>query len=398
MLPIPEQARAMMLSQLPRMPNQSVSLADAMGRVLAEDIVATRDQPPFAASAMDGYALLSGDTPASLTMIGQSLAGAGYAGKVDTGQCVRIFTGAPLPDGADAVVIQEDITATGDKIETPKTKPNQHIRARGIDFQVGDVLLRQGEKLDAIALSLIAATGRDKVSVARKPVVAILTSGDEIVAPGGVPGPFDVFDALSSGLSALVQGWGGDVMVLAPKRDTIEAIQSGYEEAFARADLVVTIGGASVGDRDLMRPALKAFDAQFHVEKIAVRPGKPTWFATTSRAPVLGLPGNPASALVCAYLFVRPVLMHMQGGDSEIRLQMAKLATPLPANGPREHYLRAFTHNDDTGQMWITPRENQDSSLMSVFQSANALVRLAPTCDALAIGDVVQYLSLDRNV
>jgi molybdopterin molybdotransferase len=398
MLPSPDQARDIILSKLPIVSTEQINLAQAYNRTLARDILAVRDQPPFAASAMDGYCVRSQDTPSTLTLIGQSLAGDGFSGRIDAGQCVRIFTGAPIPDGGDGVVIQEDVIVTSGGVQMPFTPLKQHIRPQGVDFKSGDRMLRKGERLDAVALSLIAATGCNTLLVARKPVVALLASGDEIVQPGTVPGPFDMFDALSSGLGALLREWGAEVITLAPKRDTIEAIQAGYREAFQHADLVVTIGGASVGDRDLMRPALTHFDGQFHVERIAVRPGKPTWFATTLKAPVLGLPGNPASALVCAYLFVRPTLAHMQGGLATPMFRAAKLAKPLPPNGPREHYLRARIDYDEAGQTWITPCENQDSSLMSVFQSANALLQLPAGCNASEIGQTVNYIDLERRL
>lgn len=367
---------------------------------LAKDIVATRDQPPFAASAMDGYAVASHNGTQVLKLIGQSAAGAGFGGKIEAGQTVRIFTGAPIPQGADSVVIQEDVILDGDTVSVPACRPNQHIRAQGVDFKDRTRLLQSGQKLDPITLALVAATGRDHVSVYRKPIVVIMSGGDEIVAPGDEPGPFDVFDSISIGLSALLQTWGASVIILAPRRDNLASLEAGFREAFKQADLIVTIGGASVGDRDLMKPSLAAFDPIFHVDKIGVRPGKPTWYATTAVSPVLGLPGNPASALVCAYLFLHPILATFAGRTGPIMeaLPCARLGVDLAANGPREHYLRAVTHIDSLGQMVITPREQQDSSLLSVFQSANALLRLTAGQGALKAGALVNFLDLRRQL
>jgi molybdopterin molybdotransferase len=393
----PDVARQVMVRALAPLGSMEVRLDQAKGRVLAQDIVAMRDQPPFAASAMDGYCVRSGDGAGPLCLIGQSAAGAGFAGQIEAGQCVRIFTGAPVPTGGDAVVIQEDVTVEGTTITVPATSVGRHIRPQGVDFKTGTKLLSVGEKLDPIGLALVAATGRDQVCVARAPVVAIMSGGDEIVSPGQVSGPFDVYDSISTGMAALVRASGGEAVLLAPKRDTIEALYAGFVEAFAGADLIVTIGGASVGDRDLMKPALATFEPQFLVDNIAVRPGKPTWFATTREGTVLGLPGNPASALVCGYLFLVPILAALMGRTYVVSLSHAKLTTDLPANGPREHYLRAKTHLDASGQMQITPCELQDSSLLSVFHAANALIRLPAGQEAMQAGDVVSFLDLARG-
>jgi molybdopterin molybdotransferase len=392
----PDQARAAMLAHVSLLAAENTTLEAALGRTLAEDVTATRDQPPFAASAMDGYAVRAVDCPGDLRLVGESAAGAGYQGALNAGQCVRIFTGAPVPDGADAIVIQEDVTLANDHISVPAIVAGKNVRARGNDFAAGTMLLRTGTKLDPIGLALIAATGRDTVHVVRKARIAILSGGDEIVSPGQTPGPHQIFDSLTTGLSTLFETWGADVVMFAPQRDNIEALQAGFEAAFAGADLVVTVGGASVGDHDLMKRALAVFAPKMIVDKVAVRPGKPTWFATTDRCPVLGLPGNPASALVCAYVFLAPLIAAFLGQKGELAIKAAKLAAPLPANGPREHYVRAMTHEDETGQTFITPLEDQDSALLSVFQRAGALVMCAPNGPALAAGDVVTYLDLQR--
>jgi molybdopterin molybdotransferase len=396
----PELARAAMLGAISELPTCSVGLGDALGRTLAQDIVANRDQPPFRASAMDGYGIISQGAPGTLKLIGQSAAGAGFAGLVQTGEAVRIFTGAPVPQGVDSVVIQEDVVVNLAQVTVPAAPLGQHIRAQGVDFISGTKLLSRGQRLDSISTALVAAAGCDRVDVTRKPVVAIMSGGDEIVSPGQTPGAYDVFDSISSGLSALIQTWGGDPVVLAPRRDSVEDLQAGFRQAFERADIVVTIGGASVGDRDLMKPSLAMFAPEFLVDKIAIRPGKPTWFAMTKAAPILGLPGNPASALVCAYLFLRPILAKMMGQEPQTQsmLSHAQLTIGLPANGPREHYLRATTGIDANGKVLITPCEQQDSSLLSVFQSANALLRLPANHPAMEAGALVEFIDLQRSI
>jgi molybdopterin molybdotransferase len=390
-------ARARMLAVIEPCAAERVALSDAHGRILADDLLALRDQPPFRASAMDGYALRSADTPGNLHVVGEAKAGAGAEITLQPGQSVRIFTGAPLPDGADTIAIQEEVIRAGETITAPATGEGQHVRARGLDFRKGDRLLHEGSTLDAIALALAGAAGEATLSVARRARVTIVTGGDEIVHPGTDPGPYQIYDSLSVAFAALVTQWGGAPRVLAPQRDDLAALTNAYHHAFADADLVVTIGGASVGDRDLMKPALAPFSPQLCVEKIALRPGKPTWFAATSSCPVLGLPGNPASALVCAHLFLRPILARLHGKtDEPVAFTSARLCTPLPANGAREHYLRARLAVDGAGQNEVTPWEQQDSSLLSLFNRANALIRLPPHSPALEAGALVELLDLKR--
>jgi molybdopterin molybdotransferase len=375
---------------------EQVALAEACGRVLAQEAIATRDQPPFAASAMDGYAVRSTDGPRRLRVVGESAAGAGFSETLQLGDAVRIFTGAPLPDGADCIVIQEDAAREAESVTVPATPCGQHVRPRGFDFEAGRLLLSRGARLDAIALALAAAAGYGRVSVSRRARVTIMTGGDEIVPPGHAPNPYQIYDSLSVSIAALLQAWGAETRVIAPQRDDAPALSKAYAEAFDGADLVVTIGGASVGDRDLMKPALAPFAPRFEVERIAVRPGKPTWFATTDRAPVLGLPGNPASALVCAHLFAAPLLHMLHGADLSTTMHVARLTTTLPANGAREHYLRARLSINAEAQASVTPAESQDSSLLSVFQNADALIRLAPHAPAMEAGAVVDVLPLRR--
>jgi molybdopterin molybdotransferase len=310
---------------------------------------------------------------------------------------IRISTGAAIPDGVDTVVIQEDVRRDGDTVTVPSVKPGKNIRPRAGDFSAGTVLLEKGRRLDGIAVSLAAATGAAELAVARAPRIAILSSGDELAAPGAVPGPYQIFDSATFGLAGLVRSWGGVAHRLAVAKDDASAIARAAEQALRDHDLLVVIGGASVGDHDHARPALAQLGLALVVEKIAVRPGKPTWFGRTPQGLVLGLPGNPASALACAVLFLRPLMEAMLGRDplACIATRKARLAHGLPANGPREHYLRARLDSDGEGRLTVRAFEDQDSSLISIFAAANALIRLPPDASAMEQGALVDVLRLD---
>ncbi len=391
------EARVGMLAAVSPLVAERVPLSAALNRVLSDAVIAGRDQPPFAVSAMDGYALRSADVPGVLRVLGESAAGRGYEGCCESGAAIRISTGAAMPDGADTVVIQEDVSRDGDAVTVPAVKPGKNIRPRGGEFSAGQVLLPPGRKLDGVAVSLAAATGAASLSVMRAPRVAILSSGDELAAPGETPGPYQIFDSATYGIAGLVQSWGGVAQRLAVERDDIGAIARAAEQGLRDSDLLVVIGGASVGDHDHARPALMRLGLELAVEKISVRPGKPTWFGNTPQGPVLGLPGNPASALVCAYLFLRPLMEAMLGRDPQASTSTcrAHLMHDLPANGPREHYLRARLDVDGEGRLMAKSFEDQDSSLILVFAAANALIRLPPDASALARGALVDVLSLE---
>jgi molybdopterin molybdotransferase len=389
-----EEARQAMLGAVVALESETVALSAALHRVLAAPVLSTRDQPPFAVSAMDGYAIRNADAPGALTLIGESAAGRGFEGAVGPGEAVRISTGAAIPAGADAVVIQEDVRRDGDRVEVPAVKPNANIRPQGGDFKAGIELLAQGRRLDGVALSLAAAAGGAQLSVIKKPRIAILCSGDELVPPGAVPGPWQIFESATFGVAALVTEWGGTAAKLAIEQDDRDGIARAADEGLFGSDLLVVVGGASVGDHDHARAALLSLGLKARVEKIAVRPGKPTWFGVTPIGPVLGLPGNPASALVCAHLFLRPLIEKMLGRDPTVTFRKARLAKPLPANGPREHYLRARLESDENGQMMVRSFEDQDSSLHSVFAAANALIRLPPNAPAMDEGGLLEVLVL----
>jgi molybdopterin molybdotransferase len=376
------------------LPAENTLLTDAIGRVLAEDVTAVRHQPPFRASAMDGWALRRADTPGELAIVGESAAGRGYEGPVRPGQAVRIFTGAAVPEGCDTVVIQEDAQREGERVRVPAAPPGANIRAAGGDFRAGATLLQRGERLDPWRLSLAAAAGRAELTVARRPRIAVLSTGEEIVQAPARPGPFQIYNSGTPGLAAMIAAWGGQPVAARPVRDdldaTIEAMRA------AESDLLVTIGGASVGDHDLVRAAAGALGLELKVASIAIRPGKPTFFGTLSDGRrLLGLPGNPASAFVCAELFLKPLIASYLGALPQPRLITARLETPLAANGPREHWMRAklgYAH----GEITVQPYRDQDSSLVTVFAIADALLRRPSGAAAAEAGELVEVLPLAR--
>ncbi|HUE63430.1 MAG TPA: gephyrin-like molybdotransferase Glp [Rhizomicrobium sp.] len=393
------EARTAMLSVVQKLGREHVALDEVLGRVLAEPVSASRDQPPFAVSAMDGYAVRHADAPGMLRVIGESAAGRGFAGRCEAGTAVRISTGAAIPQGADAVVIQEDVRREGDRVKVPATIANGNIRAQGLDFARGQILLQPGRSLDGIGLSLAAATGIAKLDVTTRPRVAILSSGDELAPPGSTLGPWQIFDSATYGMAGLIKGWGAVPRRLAVEKDDVEAIARAAEEGLSNSDILVLVGGASVGDHDLARPALMKLGLEILVGKIAIRPGKPTWFGRARAGLVLGLPGNPASALVCARLFLKPILDKMLGRDpaASIGIHRARLAEALPANGPREHYLRARAEVDDQARLTVKAFEDQDSSRIAIFAAANALIRLPADAPALERDALVDVLMLDAH-
>ena len=383
-----------MLAEVSRLPAETVTIAQSIGRVLAEDVAAVRDQPPFSASAMDGWAVRRADAPGRLRIVGESAAGHGFAGSVNPGEAVRIFTGAAVPEGCDAVVIQEDATRDGEMVVVPAVAAGHHVRPAGGDFQAGAVLLSRGDRIDPWRLSLAAAAGRAELRVARRPRVALFSTGEEIVEAPATPGPFQIYDSGSRALEALIVGWGAEVSRAKPVRDTMAATIQALRDA--EGDLVVTVGGASVGDHDLVRGAAEALGLDLKVASVNVRPGKPTFFGVLSDGRrLLGLPGNPASALVCAELFLRPLINACLGAEPGPRMLQAQLATPLPANGPREHWMRAQLSYAG-GVVTARPYRDQDSSLVSVFAVSDALLVRAAGAPAVDTGDIVDVLPLDR--
>ena len=393
-LPTVDSALARMLAQVSPLATEAVPVAEADGRWLMQAVTAARDQPPFDSSAMDGWAVRSADLggEAFLIIVGESAAGHGSDAVLQPGETVRISTGAPLPQGADRVVMQEDADRRGDRLTiATDLSASTHVRPRGCDFRNGDALLASGQRLNPWRVALAASAGAGVLTCGATPRVAILATGDELVEPGEAAGPDQIYNSGAPSLGAFVTRHGGQAARLAVAADDEAAILEGIADA--AFDLLVTVGGASVGDHDLVKPALRSQGAVIHVEGVAMRPGKPVWFAVLADGrPVLGLPGNPASALVCAELFLAPLLARLQGGEAEKRFETAVLAADLPANGPRDHYIRAQAVAGENGARRVTPFANQDSSLVTIMAAANALIRRLPNAPAASAGAVVEVL------
>ncbi|MEX0307713.1 MAG: gephyrin-like molybdotransferase Glp [Ruegeria sp.] len=386
-----EEARSLLFDLVSPLPAEMVRLSEAAGRILIKDVAATRDQPPFAASSMDGYAVKATEVElhALFKVVGEAAAGHSFDGTVGAGQAVRIFTGAPVPDGADFVIIQEDVDQRRDLItitDTPGSKNN--IRPAGIDFKIGTQITAP-RQLRPEDIALMAAMNIASVPVARKPVVALISTGNELVMPGEIPGPNQIIASNTFGLKALLEESGAHVRILPIAQDTVASLETAFGLAQG-ADLVVTIGGASVGEYDLVADVSEGLGLEQSFYKIRMRPGKPLMAGRLGDAAMVGLPGNPVSAMVCGYLFLVPMVRRMLGIDRFITpLQQAKLSEPLAKNGPREHYMRAIL--DQTG---IRACEDQDSSLLSVLAQANALLVRQPHDPARSAGDEVTYLPI----
>lgn len=398
LLPV-DAALARVLDGVAPLPGTDVSLGDAAGRVLAAPVVAGRTQPPFPASAMDGYAVRAADVaavPARLAVIGSSAAGRRFEGRVEAGQAVRIFTGAPVPDGADAILIQEDAKADGGGAVTAlvAVDAGRHVRPAGIDFVTGETILPPGRVLDATALALVAAAGCTSPRVVRRPLVAILATGDELVAPGVEPGPDQIVACNSLGVAAIVREAGGDALDLGIAPDETAAIRAAIRNALdLKADVVVTLGGASVGEHDLVGAALEAEGMTPDFWKIAMRPGKPLMFGRFGPVRALGLPGNPVSSLVCSHLFLKPLVAALAGRSVPADIRTAILAAPMKANDRRQDYVRAEAAPRD-GQLVVTPYATQDSSMLKTLATANALVIRPPNAPASRAGDACRVLML----
>jgi molybdopterin molybdotransferase len=372
---------------------QTVAIGEAAGRVLAEDVRARMNQPPAPVSSMDGYAVRAADVPGTLRVIGSSPAGHPFSGRVGAGETVRIFTGGVVPDGADGIVIQEDTSADGEMVAmNVAAKPGKHIREAGMDFREGDLLAATGKRLSARDLSLIAAGDIAVVSVRRRPRIAIAATGDELSPPGKPRGPGGIVASSGYGLSAMIADWGGETVDLGILPDRVEAIERIAERA-RDADLIVTLGGASVGDHDLIQKALgpKGFALDFW--KIAMRPGKPLIFGRLGATPLLGLPGNPVSTLVCAILFLQPAIAALLGTSTDVAHTTARLAGGLGANDTRQDYVRAKFSTRD-GESWVEAFTIQDSSMLSALATADALIVRAPHAPAAAEGERVAVIAL----
>lgn len=390
------EAHTRVIAAFEPLPAEIVSIADAAGRVLAISGAARLTQPPSDLSAMDGYAVRAQDIasiPATLELVGHAPAGGSYDKPLKAGEAVRIFTGAPLPTGADSIVIQEDTKAEGAKVsilEAPR--PGRHVRKAGLDFTTGDRCAPVGRRLTARDIALAAAMNLPWLSVHRKPRIAILSTGDELVMPGEPVGRNQIVSSSGIAVAALVRAWGGDPTLFDIARDDAKLIESRIA-AGAQHDLLVTLGGASVGDHDLVQAALKAQGFAMDFWRIAMRPGKPLMFAAKDRARVLGLPGNPVSTMVCALLFLKPALERMlgQAGDL-IATQPAILAVDLKENDTREDYVRSTLTRNAAGVLGVEPHPVQDSSMLSVLARANGLLVRPAHDPARTKGDCVQVI------
>jgi molybdopterin molybdotransferase len=381
------------------LPAEAVPLDDALGRVLTEDVAALRTQPPAAVSAMDGYAVRASDVaqaPVALKVIGEVAAGHPFPDEIAPGQAARIFTGGVMPTGSDTVVIQELTTAAGDSVTIQKpTARGRNVRAQGIDFTRDQILLRKGRRLSDRDLMLAAAMNHPKLPVHRRPKVAVLGTGDELVPPGSTPGPGEIVYSNGYALTALARGENADVHDLGIARDRIEDIVASVRRAREwRADILLTSGGASVGEHDLVQRALAAEGLDLSFWRVALRPGRPMMHGRLGGMQVLGVPGNPVSSFVCAFLFLVPLIRRLAGRQDVERVpETARLGCDLPANDERADYLRAMLALSPGGPI-ATPLPSQDSSLMAPLAKADCLLIREPRAPAAAAGSDCVILKL----
>jgi len=394
-----EDALARIAAGFQALPAETVALAHVAGRTLATDAVSRLTQPPADLSAMDGYAIRFADVPAvptTLRVVGQAPAGGAYAGTLQSGEAVRIFTGGPVPAGADTIVIQEN-TKPGNGLVTVVEPPQEgrHIRRAGLDFKAGETALPAGTFLTPRHLALLAGMNLSELQVHRRPRIGLLATGNELVRLGDTPGPNQIVASSGFGLAAMIERWGGEPVSLGIVRDETPAIVSALNAA-RDCDLLVTLGGASVGDHDLVQEALKAAGGALDFWKIAMRPGKPLMFGRIGVLPLLGLPGNPVSALVCALLFLRAAVLKMTGRtDFALPTSEARAGAALPANDQRQDYLRASLERRGDGALVATAFKVQDSSMLSLLARSGALIVRRPHAPAVAAGDAVEILRLD---
>lgn len=379
--------RILALASAPR--PEAVALSMAQGRVLCEPAIARLNQPPFDASAMDGYAMRMADLPGPLEVIGTSAAGHPWLGTARPHTAIRIFTGAPVPQGYDHVELQEHVLRDGDRITVETISASQNIRLKGKDFQQGDVI-PAGTVMTPARIGLLASMNVPTVMVARRPLVAIMASGDELVALGTIPAPGQIIGSNDLALAALARDAGADIRILPVARDTEASLRDNFSAA-ADTDLLVTIGGASVGDHDLVGKVAQDCGMTQALYKVALRPGKPLIAGKMGAMAMIGLPGNPVSAMVCGILFMQPLIRAMQGLTPTVPMANAILSCDLPVEGARQHYMRA-TVTAGVGLPVITPFGDQDSARQSLLAQADGLLVRAPNDPARRTGDMVRYL------
>lgn len=380
------------------LPTEWVELSKAAGRVLAVDVVARRDQPPFDSSAMDGYAVWQADIqtlPAALDLVGTSAAGHRFKGALRRGTAIRILTGAPVPKNADTVVIQENTEKAESQIRILQTTPSgKNIRRAGMDFSKGQLLVPARTQLSPRDIGLLAAGNAAKIKVFRKPRIVLFTTGDELVLPGQKPKADQIISSNSHAIAAMGQLFGADVINLGIVRDSLKATVAAVKKGLG-ADILLSTGGASVGDHDYVQAAFKACGVDIAFWKIALRPGKPFMYGRKGKTHVMGLPGNPVSALVTARIFLKPLLMLLQGLPATEAVTTAILVGSLAANDQRRDYVRASMVVGSDGQRRVTPFAAQDSSMQHTFRSSQALIIRPPYAEAAQSGDQVTVLALD---
>ena len=388
-----EDAQSRILAGIDPVGAETISLRHAHGRVLAEEVASRRTQPPFDASAMDGWAARSADVDQRLKRVGQSQAGAGYAEPLRPGETIRIFTGAPIPAGADTIVLQEDADEADGFVTIREAVPGKHIRKRGLDFETGQVLFKPGHLITPRDMALLAAMNVPWLKVRRRPRVAILATGDELVLPGEPAGKDQIIASNHLGLAGLVESCGAEAIDLGVAKDD-PAVLIESANAARGADLLVTIGGASVGDRDLVKSSLSPAGLELDFWKIAMRPGKPLMSGKIAGMPFLGLPGNPVASMICGMVFLKPALMKMTGRDPRLQTASARLGKPLSANDRRADFLRARITGIDNDSCIVEAFDIQDSSMLSVFAESDVLILRPPHSPAAEVGDSVEVLML----
>jgi len=399
LLPVQDALKRVLSSAPVPLSVERVPLADCRGRTLAEDVAALRTQPPFPASAMDGYAVRAADiaqVPATLKVIGESAAGRRFAGEVKPSEAVRIFTGAPVPDGADTILIQENTKADGVTVTALESETlGRYVRRAGLDFSAGDVLLKKGQRLGPAELALAAAMNHPALPVTRRPRVALLATGDELVRPGEEIGPDQIVASNTFAVRAYAENAGADVIDLGIAGDNFAAIEAAIRSARAYgADVLVTLGGASVGDHDLVQTALAREGMELGFWRIAMRPGKPLMHGQIGDMRILGLPGNPVSAIVCGLLFLVPLVRALSGdphaGDD--RTEGAVLASDLPENDSRQDYLRARITGQKDGHPLVESFTRQDSSMLRILSEAQCLIVREAHAPAAKAGETCRML------
>lgn len=397
-----EDALAAILASASPVPAEMAPIASCAGRTLAQPVLAARTQPPFAASAMDGYALRAEDAvsgPVTLRVVGAAVAGRRFGGRVGPGEAVRIFTGAPMPEGTDSVAVQEDATEAGGLVSLASpVQPGRWVRPAGLDFSQGDTLLPAGSRLDPRRLALAAAGGHGVLPIRRRPRIGVLATGDELVRPGQTPAADQIVASNIYAVAAMAELAGGEAIDLGIAGDTMQALDAALDSAATRdLDVLVTLGGASVGDHDLVQRALAARGMTLGFWRIAMRPGKPLMHGRLGPMLFLGLPGNPVSSLVCAMLFLQPLIRALQGDPraGEDRSEPAVLGIPVGPNDARQDYVRSRLTRNERGDLVATPLPRQDSSMLSAFAIADALLLRAPHAPAAAAGEPCRVVRLD---